>query len=760
MIVKVNIHKTITSLFLHFILFVLSGSAFYVQAQNKVVFNSSSKSVALENSVSVFFDENASLSINDIQKIYKNAPFSSKLKDIPGYSKSAVWLAVEIENKTQEKIYLEVKPLIINHVSMFTVLEGKVIDSLTIGSLYAFDDRPVKTKNFVFELKPGLFTYFIRVTSDTYLPFSVNLLDERSLYSKEHFWGIVNALLFGALILTILYNLLLYFSVRDPVYLYYLVLVFLSALALLYHFGIGNYFSLGNHPIFSKHITALYGLVNISTVLFVIKVMDLSVVMPKMFRALQIVIALVGGIIFIDLLGFAYEANLLLMFMFGFSYFFIFIIAILLIKKGDIATRLFSVSWLILIIAFVVFIMQNLHLFSLGNGSFDLLVYGGYVNIIMLSLVVGNKLNIYRKNEEKARYKELVALQERDGIISTQKIKLEQTVQERNSEIISKNEELLAQQNEIESQINAIEQKNIEINEINNKLQSKNRKIEEQNVILEKNRNQLEKTVELRTKELVREKERAIAADNLKTSFLSNLSREIKTPMNAITGYATLIMNKSILIEQRNEYLQIIIQNVDALLSLIDDIVTLSRIQAGIVKLRTREIDLVPFVRLVADEFNQKLLDSKNKDVVILPKIPDNNADSLIKSDYNKLWSIYKQLMENALKFTEKGVVSIGFEIKGQAPAEQNVESENLQQNMHSIQFFVDDTGKGMSHSDIQKYIIDRNTNVLNYNYKQGGLGLAIVTGLVDVFKGKINVISEKGKGTRFEITISAELIT
>ena len=186
-----------------------------------------------------------------------------------------------------------------------------------------------------------------------------------------------------------------------------------------------------------------------------------------------------------------------------------------------------------------------------------------HANIILLSLVIGNKLNIYSEDEGKARNKELLAYRERDNIISAQKLKLEKIVKERNKEIINKNLELSKYQEEIENQTRKIEQKNYQINTVNQQHLLKNKEIEIQNISLQKNRNELENTVELRTKELEKGKERAIVADTLKTSFLNNLSREIKTPMNAITGYATLILNKAISLTQRNEYLQIIIHNVD-----------------------------------------------------------------------------------------------------------------------------------------------------------------------------------------------------
>jgi len=681
-----------------------------------------------------------------------------KIENINVYSKSAIWVAVDIKNEKKEKIFLKLKPGFLNQVSFFSVKKKKITDSLTMGSIYTVKDKLSNTNNFVFEIEPGEFTHFVRVKTDTYLPFSLKLLDKKSLYENEHFWNIIKGFLFGALILTIFYNLLLYFSVRDSTYLYYLVFVFFAALTLSYHFGICNQYIWGRYPVIGKHITILYSLFIIGVILFTTNFLDLRFVSYRAYKSLQFFIILIVGIIIFDMFGFHFLANASLMMIYGIVFLYIFIIALRLVKKGNRYARFFSLSWLISIFSIMLFAAQNLHIFSPINRSFDILIYGGYVYIIMLSLVIGNKLNIYSKEKEDARNKELIALRERDNTISEQKIKLEEIVKERNIEIINKNLELSKHQKEIENQTSEIRQKNQKMDLLNQELTHKNKKIEVQNINLQGNKYKLEKTIELRTKELEKEKERATIADSLKTTFLNNLSREIKTPMNAITGFATLILNKSLSIAQRNEYLQTIIQNVDALLSLIDDIVTLSRIQAGVFKVKKREIDLKALIKLITDEFIEKLKVTENKDVQIIMKIPVKHDNIFIKSDHNKLWLIYKHLLENSIKYTNKGTIEIGFNILENSHPEQMSESVTDRKNSCVIEFFVKDTGKGMTKQDIDKHIVKRQTNINKYKYRQDGLGLAIVVGLVDIFNGKINVVSEEGKGTGTYIKILTEI--
>ena len=758
MILKINLHIIGRKITLGFLLLLLSGNLIYLEAQNNVIFTVEDKQIDVGDDALIYIDKSASLSINDIKKVHNKNNFKLKLKDIPSYSKSAIWLVINVENKLNKDLFLEFKPELINQISVFTVSKGVVTDSVTVGRVFAYDDREVKTKNFVFSVNSGLYTYYIRVKSDTYLPFTLKLIQKKEFYKNEHFGNLVNGILFGTLILTFLYNLLLFLSVRDRIYLYYVLLVLFSALTLSFHFGVSNHVSGILYPIFSKHITILYSVVNICYVLFVIKVLDLSESYPIFYKIFRAILILVLIVIVIDILGYTFESNILLIIVFGIFYFFIFILSVFLVKRNDISTILFSLSWMFSVVAFIIFILQNLHVFSNINGVFQSLVYGAYLNLITLSLVMGNKLNIYSLNEQRAKYKELVALKDRDDVIRSQNLKLEELVRERNKEIIGKNNELFYQQSEIENQINEIKQKNIQIKKINEELQLQNLKIEEQNVYLTENRHKLEKTVKLRTDEFEVEKKRAITADRLKTSFLNNLSREIKTPMNAITGYASLILNSTISRIQRDEYLRIIIKNVDALLSLIDDVVILSRIQAGIVNLKIRDVDLESFFTLIVDEFNQKIRDSKNNNVKIVLDLPEKLNSISIKSDYNKLWLIFSQLMDNSLKYTSKGQVTIGCYIKEC----ENVKEQKLQENQTKfleIDFFVKDTGRGMSEKDIDKYIIRYQTTDFDYSYRKGGLGLAIVAGLVKVFNGTLKVNSELEKGTDFSFSMCAELI-
>jgi len=725
---------------------------FTIKAQQPIVFTDSLTSVSLTNQVEVYIDENSSVSPNQILNLYKNKSFTQKLNDVGIYSHAAIWVSVLIENKTNDQLFVVLSPSTINYVSVFTVKNNILTDSIAIGSLSPVENKQIIAKEIAFEVNPGKSKYLIRVKSNTYLPFTLALHNRNAFFHKEHIRNIINGVLFGALILSFLYNLLLYFSICDSAYLYFSIFIFFGAIIISYNFGVLDQLSL--YRVFSQHITVFYVFFLIATALFVVSFLELKNTLP--YRNLKIFIILLIIICIVDLSGFHLLANFSLFVFCGIFYSYIFIVAVQKERADSPRAILFSAPWALTILAYLIIGANKLFSPTPVVISFDFLVYSGYVNLILLSLAIGDRINVYSKKQEKAREKEIAALRERDSIISMQKIKLEEIVQERNRELIDKNRVLSVQQMAIETQIGEMELKNQEIDPLNKQLQLKNTQIETQNASLEKNKQELETIVVERTKELELAKEKAIVADTLKTSFLNNLSREIKTPMGAITGYAGLLLNKTISITQRNEYLHVIIQNVHTLLSLIDDIVTLSRIQAGILKLKFQEFDLIALIKLVADEFIENLDDSKSKNIKIITKIPDNTKELTINFDYNKLWLIYRHLVENSIKYTEKGSVEIGFKLENDK--RNSLPGTKLTpKSIRKIVFFVKDTGKGMSDKDIDKFIIENNTDINKYQFRQEGIGLAIVTGLVDLFNAKIEV--ENINGTAFYIKIDIETI-
>jgi PAS domain S-box-containing protein len=236
--------------------------------------------------------------------------------------------------------------------------------------------------------------------------------------------------------------------------------------------------------------------------------------------------------------------------------------------------------------------------------------------------------------------------------------------------------------------------------------------------------------------ELIASKEKAEESDKLKTAFLHNVSHEIRTPMNAILGFSTLLSEPGISDADRKQFIDIIFQSGSQLLSIINDIVDLASIESGQVRINILEINLNTTLRRINEQFSYK---EKPQKVVLTLKTALPNLEAEIMTDGTKLVQIISNLINNAFKFTKKGAIDFGYELKGEF-----------------LEFFVRDTGIGIPREH-QSKIFDRFyqvDNAISRQYTGTGLGLSICKAYAELLGGTIWVESNPGEGTIFYFTI------
>jgi PAS domain S-box-containing protein len=236
-------------------------------------------------------------------------------------------------------------------------------------------------------------------------------------------------------------------------------------------------------------------------------------------------------------------------------------------------------------------------------------------------------------------------------------------------------------------------------------------------------------------------KMKAEESDRLKTAFLANMSHEIRTPMNSIIGFSNLLNDPDILPDRRQEFLGHILKSISLLLSLIDDIIDISKIEAGQINLNLQKIKVNEFLTDIFNSFKQSNSDDNLTFVINLPK----KSDSLsCNSDPVRLRQVLINLLSNAIKFTSSGQIEMGYTIE-----EANGRSKLI--------FYVKDTGIGIP-ADKHDLIFDRFRQVddsQSRRYGGTGLGLAISKRLVEIMGGTIWVQSAPGEGSTFFVKIA-----
>ncbi len=236
-------------------------------------------------------------------------------------------------------------------------------------------------------------------------------------------------------------------------------------------------------------------------------------------------------------------------------------------------------------------------------------------------------------------------------------------------------------------------------------------------------------------KELIEAKEKAEESDRLKTAFIANMSHEIRTPMNSILGFAELLSTPGLLPEEHIEFTNLIMRNGQQLLRIINDVLEISRLESGLVKIAPTQVKLNDLINDLCQTFGYE---AGQKGIHLEAEMPAKAV--YLMADGAKLIQVFTNLIHNALKFTPKGgTVTCGFDEKGSL-----------------VLFFVKDTGIGIDAANHSK-VFGRFMQVSKSNQgdmRGTGLGLPICKNLIELMGGKIWLESEPGIGTRFFFVI------
>lgn len=230
--------------------------------------------------------------------------------------------------------------------------------------------------------------------------------------------------------------------------------------------------------------------------------------------------------------------------------------------------------------------------------------------------------------------------------------------------------------------------------------------------------------------------ENAKIANRLKSAFLSNMSHEIRTPMNGILGFTNLLLKPDLSDKAKEEYIKIIHKSGERMLDTVNDIVEISKIEAGIVDIKKTEINATEILKNIVTFFDEQ---AKQKGLILSYQPKNPKTDIILSTDKTKFESIFTNLIKNAIKYTDSGSIT----------------ASTLKKNGF-VEFCLKDTGIGIP-PDRQTAIFNRfeQADIEDNRVFQGsGLGLAIAKSYVEILGGKIWVESVEGKGSEFYFSI------
>jgi PAS domain S-box-containing protein len=232
--------------------------------------------------------------------------------------------------------------------------------------------------------------------------------------------------------------------------------------------------------------------------------------------------------------------------------------------------------------------------------------------------------------------------------------------------------------------------------------------------------------------DLVTAKEKAEESDRLKSAFLANMSHEIRTPMNGILGFANLLKEPKLTVEEKENFVNIIESSGQRMLATINDLIDISKIESGMIEVEYSKVNIHEEMQLLFSFFEPE---ASKKGLKFFYRYESTHTDTVMVSDKLKLNAIMTNLIKNALKYTLDGSVEFGFRLENE-----------------TVLFFIRDTGIGID-KNRQDAIFERFVqadNSISRGFEGSGLGLSISKAYVEMLKGRIWVESVKGKGSDF----------
>ncbi len=249
----------------------------------------------------------------------------------------------------------------------------------------------------------------------------------------------------------------------------------------------------------------------------------------------------------------------------------------------------------------------------------------------------------------------------------------------------------------------------------------------------------------LAEKELIKAKRKVEESEKLKSAFLANISHQIRTPMNGIIGFLNLLEKNNVSENEKDECIKYIKKSSKQLLNLINKIIIISEIESGQIEINKSETHLNVMLKELYEGFKGWINEDPTKDIKLKLSLKKHDDKFTIITDPYRLRDIMENLIENAIKFTDKGIVEFGYKIKN-----------------NEIIFFVKDTGTGIPQDKINVIFkrFDQSLDNGKIDHEGTGIGLTITKYLVSKLGGTINVKSKHGKGSEFTFNIALKTST
>ncbi|MGZ3859965.1 MAG: sensor histidine kinase [Flavisolibacter sp.] len=426
------------------LLFLAAGG----MAQEPTIISRTDELVHLAPHAAYYEDPKGLLRFEEIQKEEAAGRFRELDKPVInfGISASAYWLKLDLENATDERIFLEIGNTALNDIQLYEPSGRNGVIDHHAGSWQPFRDRELQHVDYIFPLslpRGARQVLYLRVqhARGTQFPLLAGTL--KAFYKTAGTRNVMEGIYYGFMLLMILYNLFIFFSLRDRSYIYYVIYIFMMGLLNASINGYAFRYFWPSLPVFNQYEDIIAALVGISGILFATAFLNTRVNAPyfhRLFRMLLVCYLLIIGIVVTGrfMLGTILVELTSLILVLSF-----FAAAWQTLTRGYKPARFFLIAWTLLLLSVIVFILKDFDILPYNSFTVSSMQIGSAIEAVLLSLALANKINVYKKEKHQAQLETLRSLEENRKLITEQNVLLEKKVAERTGEWQSANRELI-----------------------------------------------------------------------------------------------------------------------------------------------------------------------------------------------------------------------------------------------------------------------------------------------------------------------------
>jgi signal transduction histidine kinase/CheY-like chemotaxis protein len=625
-------------------------------------------------------DESRQLTINDVTSPEYANQFIPNHQETPnlGFSKSNFWIRFSVKNNAdaETKWLLVLNDARMGYIDFYipSQEESGFIVKKT-GKAFPFKTRDIPHHSFVFNL-PVLqgedTTFYLKFNSVSTLYFPLQIWERESFFQEENKMLFFWGLHYGMLLVMVGYNLVLFVFLQDKSYFYYVLMVGSLTISHMMRQGFFEQYILTEYA--TKLLFPFMVTIPIITGLeFTKTFLDLKNNFLSLYWfsiGIQFFYLILCVLLPIDPYSVNKTSTLVLLL----ALIFVFISSILVYKKGYKPARFYLIATISPYLSSFIAQLSSFHLLPSYSWAVDSQLTSIVILVLLYSLALADRINLIKKEKTEALYLALETSKENAILIQKQNLILEAKVNERTQEL---------QENE---------------------------------------------------RQLREAKEKAEAANQAKSTFIANMSHELRTPLNAILGFSQLMKNSESLSVADRENINIIYASGEHLLTLINQVLNLSKIEAGKFNLELSNVDVYKLL----DELRNIFKISAHNKGLNLSFTKAHNVPQWIKTDVTKLKEVLINILGNAFKFTPYGSVFL-----------------RVSREKNKLMFEVEDTGIGIGKDDLEHIFKSFYQCQNSLQSQEGtGLGLTISCKFVQLMGGEITVKSVLGKGTIFKFYI------